>query len=120
MHEQAAVQAERVRLLADTCLQHPELATRWYFKLVWDISRTPPLVYCPVYKVATEQEYQTLSFAPCPMYIIFTSNIYLYNLHLRMFCDVSAITCRAFIDLKRAFDRANNDAIMEEFLHKGV
>ncbi|XP_045130164.1 carbohydrate sulfotransferase 10-like [Portunus trituberculatus] len=53
LQEQAAVQAERVRLLTDTCLHHPELATRWYFRVVWDTSRTPPLVYCPVYKVAS-------------------------------------------------------------------
>uniref|UniRef100_A0A0P4VTQ8 Carbohydrate sulfotransferase n=1 Tax=Scylla olivacea TaxID=85551 RepID=A0A0P4VTQ8_SCYOL len=53
LQEQAAVQADRVRLLTDTCLRHPELATRRHFKIVWDTSRTPPLVYCPIYKVAS-------------------------------------------------------------------
>ena len=30
------------------------------------------------------------------------------------------VTCRAFIDLKGAFDRANKDVIMEELIHKGI
>lgn len=55
LQEQAAIQAERVRVLTDTCLRHPELATRWNFRIIWDTSRTPPLVYCPVYKVGYVQ-----------------------------------------------------------------
>ncbi|XP_069180480.1 carbohydrate sulfotransferase 10 isoform X2 [Procambarus clarkii] len=51
--EQMAVQKERVGRLTETCLRHPEAATRQYINLVWDVSRTPPLVYCPIYKVAS-------------------------------------------------------------------
>lgn len=31
-----------------------------------------------------------------------------------------SVTCRAFIDLKGAFDRAKKDVIMEELIIKGV
>ena len=32
----------------------------------------------------------------------------------------NSVTCRAFIDLKGAFDRANKDVVMEELIMKGV
>ncbi|XP_050738986.1 carbohydrate sulfotransferase 11-like isoform X2 [Eriocheir sinensis] len=51
--EQVAVQEERLALLATTCQSHPHLAVPSKVKLVWDTSRTPPLIYCPVYKVAS-------------------------------------------------------------------
>ncbi|XP_071530464.1 carbohydrate sulfotransferase 11-like [Panulirus ornatus] len=50
--EQMRVQEERLARLTETCLKHSELSIHQYINLVWDTSRTPPLVYCPVYKVA--------------------------------------------------------------------
>lgn len=51
--EQMEVQKERVARLTKTCLSHPEIAIRQYTNLVWDTSRTPPVIYCPIYKVAS-------------------------------------------------------------------
>ncbi|KAG7154285.1 carbohydrate sulfotransferase 13-like [Homarus americanus] len=51
--EQLKVQEERVRLMTQTCLKHKELSVRQDLTLVWDTSRSPPLIYCPIYKVAS-------------------------------------------------------------------
>ncbi|XP_068223991.1 uncharacterized protein [Palaemon carinicauda] len=38
---------------------------------------------------------------------------------LRVLCN-SSVECKAFIDLKGAFDRANKDVILEELVNKGI
>ncbi|XP_063615862.1 carbohydrate sulfotransferase 11-like [Penaeus indicus] len=53
VEEGLEIQRARVARLADTCNSHPELFIRQYVSLVWDASRSPPLVYCPIYKVAS-------------------------------------------------------------------
>ncbi|XP_071519939.1 carbohydrate sulfotransferase 10-like [Panulirus ornatus] len=54
MTEQMAVQQERLARLTDVCLKHPELTSvRQHITFVWDTTRTPPVIYCPVYKVAS-------------------------------------------------------------------
>lgn len=53
INEQLVEQTKRVNLLAQTCSKHPELSVRQYLRFVWDTSRTPPVIYCPIYKVAS-------------------------------------------------------------------
>lgn len=53
VEEGMEIQRARVARLADTCNSHPDLFVRQYVSLVWDTSRSPPLVYCPIYKVAS-------------------------------------------------------------------
>nr|XP_053643949.1 carbohydrate sulfotransferase 10-like isoform X1 [Cherax quadricarinatus] len=53
INEQLVVQKQRTTLLAETCLKHPEVSIRQYMNLVWDTARVPPLIYCPIYKVAS-------------------------------------------------------------------
>ncbi|CAL4065148.1 unnamed protein product, partial [Meganyctiphanes norvegica] len=51
--EQMEVQQQRVNQLADTCEANPELAVRQHLNLVWATKNDPPVVYCPIYKVAS-------------------------------------------------------------------
>lgn len=53
VEEQLEVQKERLARVKDTCQQHPELAIRQHITFVWDTKSDPPVVYCPLYKVAS-------------------------------------------------------------------
>ncbi|KAK3891853.1 hypothetical protein Pcinc_004271 [Petrolisthes cinctipes] len=53
LREQAKVQRSRIEQLGDACLAHPELSVRQELTLVWDSLRSPPLVYCPLYKAGS-------------------------------------------------------------------
>lgn len=51
--EQLAVQQERLKRLSDTCNKYPDIAIRQHVTFVWDTAVEPPVVYCPLYKVAS-------------------------------------------------------------------
>ncbi|XP_050736877.1 carbohydrate sulfotransferase 11-like [Eriocheir sinensis] len=53
VEEQLQVQKQRLAQIRDTCKAHPEVAIKQYMSLVWAKDRSPPLVYCPVYKSAS-------------------------------------------------------------------
>ncbi|XP_027233440.1 carbohydrate sulfotransferase 10 isoform X1 [Penaeus vannamei] len=50
---QMGVQRRRLQHLTSTCLAHPQLAVRQHLTLVWGSNRSPPIVYCPIYKAAS-------------------------------------------------------------------
>ncbi|KAK4298765.1 hypothetical protein Pmani_028919 [Petrolisthes manimaculis] len=53
LREQVKVQRSRIEQVGDTCLANPQLSVRQELTLVWDSLRSPPLVYCPLYKAGS-------------------------------------------------------------------
>ncbi|XP_068203029.1 carbohydrate sulfotransferase 11-like [Palaemon carinicauda] len=53
VEEQLEVQRDRLATLKDTCDKYPELGTRQHVTFVWDTKIDPPVLYCPLYKVAS-------------------------------------------------------------------
>ncbi|KAK7027368.1 hypothetical protein SK128_009133 [Halocaridina rubra] len=51
--EQLGIQQERLKRLHETCSKYQELAVRQHVTFVWDTKTDPPVVYCPLYKVAS-------------------------------------------------------------------